>query len=76
MKLHEKMTVTMNTRDSVEACYDFDAWNSKLIATEDDSETYELGPYKRTYWFDKWYDEITHTQLQFDENWVEPEETE
>lgn len=74
MQTHEKIATTIlgHVYCAVSDCYDFDAKHSELISTTPDSETYEFGPYQRTYWFDS-NDSITHTQLQFDENWVEPE---
>lgn len=83
MQTHEKIAVTKYTIEEVEDLYAFDAKHSDLMVSTDESETYLFGAYQRTYWFQN--DEvsaipdnaiITHTQLQFDENWVEPEELE
>jgi len=73
MQTHEKIKVTKYTIEEAEDLYAFDAKHSELIATALESETYEFGPYTRTYWFNGDTATITHTQLQFDENWVEPE---
>ena len=80
MKTHERIRVTKYTIEEAEDLYAFDAKHSELINETQVSETYEFGPYTRTYWF-KGVEvvvnpnnaSITHTQLQFDENWVEPE---
>jgi len=79
MQTHELIKVTPCTIEEVEDLYAFDAKHSELLLTDTDKDVYEFGPYTRTYWFRE--DEvsnasITHTQLQFDENWVEPEEVE
>lgn len=73
MQTHEKIAVTKYTIEEVEDLYAFDAKHSELLVSEVDKEIYEFGPCTRTYWFNGGTATITHTQLQFDENWVEPE---
>lgn len=75
MQTHEKIAVTLNTTEAVEALYTFDRAHSNMVVEADNFEIFQFGPYKRTYWFDDdlGFYNFTHTQLQFDENWVEPE---
>lgn len=73
MQTHKKIAVTKYTIEETEDLYAFDAKHSELTNATQVSETYEFGPYTRTYWFNGGTATITHTQLQFDDEWVEPE---
>lgn len=73
MQTHEKIKVTKYTIEEAEDLYAFDAKHSDLMVSTAEAETYLFGAYQRTYWFKEGTATITHTRLQFDENWVDPE---